>query len=158
MSTTRQTIAIALAMIAFKYIKEKKIFRFLFWVLLASSFHITALIFLPCYWLNKFKFNRKTIFLFIVIGLAAIEFKSQIQLLLRTYARIDYGSAETGGYKLYLVMLASVLLGIIYRKPFVSKNDNNKYLFYMMVVSAVIMPVIKLHPVMMRLYYYFLYL
>lgn len=155
MSATRQTIAIALVMLAFEFIKEKKLFKFLFCVFLASSFHITALIFLPSYWFNKFKLNRKTILLFVLIGLITIVIKDELRMLLNSFARIVYPAIETGGNRMYIFMVLSVLLGIIFRKPFIAKNENNKYLFYMMLASIIIMPVTQFNPTIMRLYYYY---
>lgn len=155
MSATRQTIAITLVMVAYEFIKEKKLFKFLVVVLLASSFHITALIFLPSYWFNKFNLNRKTILLFVLIGLIVIAIKGELRMLINNFARIEYAAIETGGDRMYIFMLISTCIGIVFRKPFMAKHDNNKYLFYMMLASTIIMPVTQFHPAIMRLYYYY---
>jgi hypothetical protein len=155
MSAIRQTIAIAIIMIAFHYIKEKKLFIFLLLVFVASLFHITSLIFLPCYWFNKFKINMKTILFFILAGSILIIFRNYIQLLLNNYARIEYATSETGGYKIYILMFVTTFLGIFYMKPFINEKEINKYLLFMMIASVIIFPLIKFNPVMMRLYYYF---
>jgi len=155
LSTTRQIIAIGFVMIAFKYIKEKKIFKYMFFVILAFSFHMTAIIFLPCYWFNMFKLSKKTIILFISIALVVIGLKDDIRIFLINNSKNEYMPMETGGNKMYLFMLASVALGIVFRKQLIRNNDSNKYLFYMMVVSAILMPVTQFNPAVMRLYFYF---
>lgn len=155
MSATRQTIAIALVMIAYEYMKKKKLLKFIICVFLASSFHISALIFLPVYWFNKFELNKKAIFILFLLGLLLLGFKDEFQTLLNSYARIEYSAIETGGNGMYIFMLISVLLGIIYRKPFAARNENNKYLLYMMVSALLIMPITQFHPAVMRLYFYF---
>lgn len=70
----RQILAISILLFAIKYIEDKKVFKFLFFVLLAGSFHYSALIFIPIYWLlgsnyyslwNKVK--RLTLYLFFIL-------------------------------------------------------------------------------------------
>ncbi|EOU1983770.1 EpsG family protein, partial [Clostridium perfringens] len=50
-NVVRQYLAIGILMLSFKYIKDKKLIKFLTIVILASFFHYTALIFLPMYYL-----------------------------------------------------------------------------------------------------------
>src|SRR5699024_1613688 len=47
----RQSLAIAIVMLTIKLINDRKPFKYTMVVLLAASFHYTALIFLPIYWL-----------------------------------------------------------------------------------------------------------
>ena len=154
-SGIRQTLAITFVLLAFIQIKNKKIFQFLALVMIASTFHITALIFLPTYWLGKFKFSRKNLFFFFLCGLILFLTKDYFQMVMNNYARISYDAAETGGFRLYIVMITTVIIGIIYRKPFKLSNSVNVYLFYMMVSAVVIFPIIRFNPVTLRLYYYF---
>lgn len=62
----RNLIAIAIFLISIKYIHEKKIWKYLACILLASSFHFSAIILFPLYWvLDKRISNGIWIFLFI---------------------------------------------------------------------------------------------
>lgn len=45
----RQAIAFFILLYSVKFIKEKKLGRFLFWNLVATGFHISSLYFIPCY-------------------------------------------------------------------------------------------------------------
>lgn len=158
-STTRQTIAIAFIMIAYEFIDKRQLLRFLSFVLIAASFHITALIFIPSYWITKFKFNKFTISLFAIITLLMLYFRPVIVLFLNSIARNEYTYIETGGNLLFLFMVISVFLGIVYQKKFLIEDNNNKLLFYMLCMSILIMPITKFHPAMMRLtYYYFIFM
>ena len=47
----RQSLAIAIVMLTIKLINDRKPFKYTMVILLAASFHYTALIFLPIYWL-----------------------------------------------------------------------------------------------------------
>ena len=81
--------------------------------------------------------------------------RSELRSLLSSYSRIEYTSIETGGMKLFLLILVSVLIGIIYRNPLLTKDRNNKYFFYMMVATAILMPITQFHPAVLRLNWYF---
>ena len=154
-SGIRQTLAITFVLLAFIQIRNKKMFLFLLLVLIASTFHITALIFLPTYWLGKFNLSRKNLVFFFLCGLFIFLTKDYFQMFMNNYARINYDAAETGGFRLYIVMIYTVMIGIIYRKPFNLNNSVNVYLFYMMLSAVIIFPIIRYNPVTLRLYYYF---
>lgn len=154
-STTRQTLAIAFILIAYEFMTRKKLFKFLIFVLIAASFHITALIFIPSYWIIKFKLNKYTLTFITLITALMFYFRTGIVLFLNSIARNEYTFTETGGNLLFLFMVISVIIGFIYRKQFLSARENNKLLFYMMCMSVIIMPITKFHPAMMRLMYYF---
>lgn len=62
----RQSISIALFAISLKYVCERKVLQFLLCILLASSFHVSALITLPVYWLWSLSFSRKSICVYLI--------------------------------------------------------------------------------------------
>ena len=59
MNFIRQSIAISIVMFAYTFMVERKFWRFLLLVLLASSFHLTALIMVPVYFVINFKPSPK---------------------------------------------------------------------------------------------------
>lgn len=155
MSAIRQTMAIGFTVIAFKYIPKKQLTKFLFFTILASTFHITALIFIPSYWFNKFKLNKKSIFFFAVIALILVIFKGEIREALINLSGKKYASVETGGYKYYFLMVFSLIIGFVYRKSLIEKLGINQYLFFMIIAATIIIPITQFHPAVMRLYYYY---
>lgn len=155
MSANRQTIAISLVMISLKYAMDRKSIKFMILIILAASFHITALIFLPVYFVSKFKLNNKNIILFIFIGVAFLLLKNELQLYISKYSRIAYSFTDTGGRNMYIFMFISSILGIIYRKKSINLDSSNKYFFYMILISTIIMPITRFNPAVMRLYLYF---
>ncbi|MHB1461984.1 MAG: EpsG family protein [Armatimonadota bacterium] len=155
MSTIRQTIAMAIVMIAYEYIKKKNLPAFLGIVLLASSFHQSALVFLPSYWFNKFRLNQKSLAVLAVTGLLMFYYRGYIQNIIRPLSRSYYGDMETGGSRMYLLLLVTVILGVVYSRALHLMGDNNRYLLFMMIASAVIMPITQFNPVVMRLYFYY---
>lgn len=53
LNTIRQLIAVSIIMYAYNYITEREIFKYIFWVIVASLFHYTALICIPFYFLGS---------------------------------------------------------------------------------------------------------
>lgn len=67
MSGLRQGLAIQIVLFSIKYITERKFYKFLFYILLATSIHWTAIILLPLYiFANKRISLRYTIFILLV--------------------------------------------------------------------------------------------
>lgn len=64
----RISIATVIAFYSIKYIKSKSLLKFLALYILAISFHRTAIIFLPAYFIYHLKFNKKII-LYTILGL-----------------------------------------------------------------------------------------
>lgn len=81
-SGLRQTIAIAIGMIAYSYVREKKFFRYVLLSLIALAFHQTAIMLAFMYPLYHMRFKRKHLFfIFPAMGLVFV-FNKQIFLFL----------------------------------------------------------------------------
>lgn len=65
MNGARQSLAIAFVMLAYFPLKEKKLFRFLVFVFIATCFHKTAVIFVVAYPFCRLGFNKKVAFLYL---------------------------------------------------------------------------------------------
>lgn len=63
LTAIRQSLAIAVTLFAFEAVQKRKLFIFLILILIAASFHKSALCLLPLYPLYNIKFNIKTFFL-----------------------------------------------------------------------------------------------
>ena len=70
----RQGIALSIIFYSIKYILNNNKSRYMFSVILASFFHISAIIFLPVYWLRKLKINKIKLFFTILISLFILHF------------------------------------------------------------------------------------
>ncbi|MDY3304982.1 MAG: EpsG family protein [Clostridia bacterium] len=62
----RQAIAMSICLFAVEYVKKRKLFRFLILVGLACTFHTTAVMFIPFYFVANFKLSFKTIAIYTV--------------------------------------------------------------------------------------------
>jgi len=154
MSSIRQTIAISITLLSFDYIIEKKLLKFMIIVLIASFFHVSALIFLPSYWFNKFRINKKSITIFVAVGAVTFLLKDKLRELMILFPR-NYEIVETGGELFYIFMLLSLMVGFLFKKSFITSNHFNKYLYFMIVAAIIIFPIVKFNPAMLRLYYYY---
>lgn len=90
---TRQVLAVSMCFFATKYINEKKkdFFKYLFFVLLASTIHSTAaIIMIPAYFLLKLKFTKKSIFIYLGIGVGLyLLFPRLLSFFQRWFPRYD---------------------------------------------------------------------
>ncbi len=82
MSGMRQTIACLICWLAISYILRKKPIRFILVVLLAASFHQSAIFFLPFYFAGYVRVSKVGGWMMISICVLLILFKSSILILL----------------------------------------------------------------------------
>ena len=155
MTGIRQSIAIGITFVAFIFVKKKKLILFLVCIGLACTFHITAIVFLPIYWLDRIELNQKSMIAVSVFIVMSFVFRQSLFQILNKYSRQSYSSLPEGGEKMYIFMLLSIILGFIYYKEFREQNVNNKVFLYMIIVSAVIWPIVSINPALFRLYYYY---
>lgn len=154
----RQAFAIAFTLFAFIQIKERKMWIFLCYMFIASTFHLSALIFLPSYWIYNLEYNKKIMTTVTILSILGIFSKNELGTLILYFNRTKYRTMETGGYGLLLLILTILILGIIYKEEFIEGKSDNKMLFFMMAVCIVIFPIAKLNPAMFRIlnYHYIL--
>lgn len=85
-SGIRQAIAIAICFLSFHYIVQKKIPIFLALVLLASTFHTSAILFLPAYWVyHKFDLTPKRLIISLMGLLFVVFFVKSIAVEIVTF-------------------------------------------------------------------------
>lgn len=74
---TRQSVAVMICFWCLKFIQQKKIYRYLFFVLLASSFHRMALILIPLYFILDRNYRAFYLTIIIVVGSTLLFFHVQ---------------------------------------------------------------------------------
>ncbi|MDP1417452.1 EpsG family protein [Peribacillus simplex] len=106
---TRQILAASILLYAVKYIEEKKILKYALLTLFAASFHYSALIFLPIYWvlvssrnnnwnlLKKIIFSIVTIFIIVLFDfvfgfITSIEFFSKYSSYQLNVGKTDFNN------------------------------------------------------------------
>ena len=155
-SGIQQSIAMSLGIFAWYAAKGRKPVRFIAMVLLAMQFHISAFVLFPLYPLYRAKITKKWLWFVVPCMVAVFVFRSTIfnfllTLLWREYSTTPATDATT---ILYLLILFGVYAYII---PDDNKMDEDTIAMRnILLLSIVIQIFALLHPLSMRINYYFL--
>ncbi len=124
-SGLRQVIAIALVVVSYKFVKEKKLLWFLVIVLIAFFFHKSAFIAFLLYPIYHMNITRiKIAILLPIIGLIFIYNKPIFEFLLQFLGEYDnYSYSETGAYTMIILFALFVLFSYIAPEE---KNMDNE--------------------------------
>lgn len=128
----RQYLAVVIIFLSFKFIVEERFFKYLLFVAIAATFHDTALIMIPIYFVVKGKaLNWKTI-AFLGLSFSVLFFSNQfiafLDLLMTgtTYEGDLYYFKNDDGTNIIRVIVASVpaLISLLYLKVIRKLGDN----------------------------------
>lgn len=142
MSSMRHFFALSIILLAFRFVKEKKLLKYLIMVLLASSFHIAALVSFLIFPLYHMKFNGKRVIIFSIFTFIISIFLSKVFPYLSILTnRSDYynymiGEAKLANIILFLIFFVFVMFSLI-----IIKKDNkelNNFNLYVLVISALL--------------------
>lgn len=153
-SGLRQSLAIAIIIYSYRFIREKKALHFILMVVLASTFHDSSIVFLIAYPLYYSKFlNNMRIFSIIIVLLVYLLRYPLFNILTTIFIRDvqpDYNSAIT----LFIVLLMIYIFSILYLdKNDVHENGLNN-LFWMACICQAFGGV---HLLALRFGYYFIF-
>ena len=149
----RQWCAVAVMVIGFKYIVERKLIRFVCVTLLACAFHQTALFVLPMYVLYSFRITRQRIILCMAVAMFLFLFSDQVMGILYNFARYEYGKKTGGGLILLIVLWMLVALIDLFAAP-IENEKNMKVAFIALIYSAVIQPLCLQYGELARIHSY----
>lgn len=113
-NTLRQNIAYGIILLSFTYIKERKFLKFLIVIVIASSFHISAWLFLPAYFLSKIKLTIPIVGLIGIVSLIMLVFKNKIMSIIIVYFYSSYSVVQTGSYSWFIFNLFLFLLAMLF--------------------------------------------
>lgn len=129
----RQMVAVGLGWLSFQYIYKRKLLKFLACVLIAATFHNSAIILLPLYIIPIKRFDKKKVMLFMILCLL-IGLSGGPSAIFRIYGdvadmhnRSDSYMEEEIGFKYEYIIEAFVFLYIVfknYRYIPITKKDT----------------------------------
>lgn len=161
-SGLRQSIAIAIVFLSFECIKKRKWVLFLGLVLLASSFHLSALVFLPAYPLYFLKIKKKHFLLILGFIAVVFVFKSLLIKFFISSVFEKYDNSEllvsTGAYTMFFVMLLIYSFSIFVQRKRESSVTLNAYSNYMLVAVIIQIAASESQVAMRAGYYYFIFI
>lgn len=156
-SGLRQSIAMALGMLAFQCAKKHRPFRFLLIVTLATLFHRSAFILLVLYPLYHVKITKKWLFVVIPSFVAIFVFNRSIFSFLTSFLADYYEGQikETGAYgMLILLLLLSFYSFVIADEAQI--DDSTRGMRNILLLATALQMFAPLHMLAMRMNYYFL--
>lgn len=163
----RQAIAISIVLLGFELLYEKKILKFILFVLLATTFHKTAiitLIFIPIVHMKKFSINKGIL---AILGCIILTYGGFVQLLISTVGYSGSYISEENGISVYASILLSVLIFFVMvflkgKNNFdsldeICNGDNLQSSFYIRIpIVHICISIMSLAlPILYRFEYYF---
>lgn len=137
----RQMFALAILYSSIPYIKKKALGKFILIVLLACSFHRTAIVFLPMYYIDKLKLNTRRWGELIAVSVFLGISGDKIRIFLNHFARgIERGNSNGGG-TLLLVLWIFIFLTILFAKKDLA-SSNSDIMLKLLAIGATIQPIV----------------
>ena len=113
LSIIRQALAVSITFYAYRYVVEKKFFKYLLFIVLASLFHSSALIALVIYWIPKLRFTHLIMCLLIAYIGKSVVFSLMIEYDFYSSYLTDEKNLEGGRFiMLFLFMIYGLCLYI----------------------------------------------
>ncbi len=159
-SGLRQALAIAIVAISYKYVKEKKLIKFILLIALAMTFHTSAFIAFLIYPFYHMNISKGKLIAIIPAIIAILVFNKPIfEFILQFLGEYgDYEYEETGAYT--MIILFALFLIFAYFVPDENKMDKEARGLRNLSVLTLMLQIFALaNPVAMRMnYYYMLFL
>jgi transmembrane protein EpsG len=133
----RQNIAVAISIYSFKYIVERKIWKFILVIGTAILFHKTAIVLIVLYFLYPLKLSTKVILLFLfAAAIFNYWFSEIINIAIFYFDKYEvYKYAEYSANKTSFLISISVLLFVcVQYYPFTKLGGYNKLFFIMIIL------------------------
>lgn len=154
-SGIRQAVAMAMGVFAWYYAKNKRLFPFIAIVLVAIQFHTSAFMLSAIYPLYHARITKAWLWFVIPCMLLAYYFREAIFSFMFTFLWKDYNvTEETGAY----MMLILFIIFAIYSYVMVDDellDQDTVALRNILLLSVVLQIFALLHPLAMRINYYF---
>ena len=155
-SGIRQAIAMSMGILAWYAARDKKLWRFIAIVVIAIQFHFSAFMLFLLYPLYYAKITLKWLWFVVPCMMAVYIFRMPIFNFLLTFMGDEFGRAtETGATAILLLLVMFALYSYILPEE-KSLDTDVIAMRNMLLLSVVIQFFAMLHPLSMRMNYYFL--
>lgn len=157
MTGMRQTLAMATLFFSLIFLLEEKRLAFSICVLLASTFHSTALIFIVVYFFKNIQLKKNYIYLCVIFLVIIFVFKGSIAAYIINVIKYrDYYVENTSnGFTMLFVYLVTYLF-ILFTQYLVNNKEKINGLFIVMLTIGVSFEILKLsQTIFFRIAMYF---
>lgn len=138
----RQYIAVSIFFYAYKYIESREFNKFLLCIILASFFHVSALLMLPLYYFLNIKLDYKKL---IIISFSGIIVSFFINDIIRFIQQFFYGYYSNTSYGMTSGNINNVITATFYfacayifKNNMIKENDKNVSLINMSFVNLLL--------------------
>lgn len=156
-SGLRQAIAFSILLFGYDYIKDHKFIKFSLVVLLAASFHFTALIFIFAYFMARRKLNTLNFISYVFLFLFVFALKSQIMRFLTAYIFTDYNFYNSGAYTVLLISAVIVIGCLMFYKQTTNNNPYSVVNYNLVMFSLILISFASTSSNVLRASNYFYY-
>lgn len=163
----RQTIATAIVVFwGTEMIAQKRFVPFLLTVAAASTIHMSALCFLPFYWLSKIKLSKMTLSLYWFIIVLSFAFRTQFMIVLQKmvgYESYEFSDRASAGNFMFLMFGVAIFITLFYKpilKDITENLDSYKVKmielsFNAIFIACIFMSLLLINPAFMRVVQYY---
>lgn len=157
LSGLRQTISIGIILISFIFLKERKLFKFVIMVAIASLFHQSGIFFLIAYPVYHFKSTKKYLLVIVPSVLLIFIFRRQIFNVLSVLYDNSYIPVESNAYGFLIGLIVIWIFSLFWFRNI--KDNHIEGLLNLLLIAIIIQLFASYHPFVMRLgYYFFVYM
>lgn len=155
-SGLRQSVAIAIGVIAFECVRRKKFILFLALVLLAFWVHNSAFILLLLYPAYYLRIRKNSLIFIVPIIIGVFVFNREIFTFCKQFMTDfqDASISSTGAYTMLFVFIAFAVMSFVFLDESQIDKDTNGLRNYLL-LAIVIQTFASIHPLAMRMGYYF---
>lgn len=135
----RQAMAMAICMIGLMQMLKGHWIRALLWILVATTFHMTAIVFVPALFIDKLKIKRNNIILTIICCISVSLYLGPLVDMGNEYMGETYGQTEhqfksyTGAIISIVTMLVSLWMYVRNQKRGIKKQFDNVFFYATMI-------------------------
>lgn len=138
MSMMRQGLAFGIFMLSYRFILERKLYKYLGCIFCAFLFHTSALVLVPLYFIYNIPYRRKYNWLIFAALGATFVFSKALYSFMISFARIEYEMSDNmEGFKMLFFLLICILCSL-----FVNKKKLNipivRFQLYLLVYTTML--------------------
>lgn len=132
-SLFRLIIAMSLVFTSYQFIIRNEAKKFFITIIIASLFHISALVFLPVYFLRRININFKMIIFYSLSATFIVLFSGRInKFILESGSSIEYNIKSGGGFSYLFLLLGILLISLYFKRSLLSEEPNANVLFHIL--------------------------
>lgn len=158
----KQSLAVVLVAYSYRFIFERNMKKFVIFILIASLFHISALFFLPFYFIfsKSDHKNKKLIRLIYILITIVIILNYQVVIKLVTNISIfeeyqTYQNELNSANREVILEFAVLAIILLFRKPLIKYDERNEIFIFLSIINCLLLLTGYISPYIKRIAAYF---